>query len=206
MRWPRVRRSRINCWRNCTQVTGRRARAGYACMARRPLRPTHRQSRTDWLDAPEGVDVIQNPEMIRRHFPTFDPEISTVLHVRRAGDISGQQLGSLMLEEVRAAGGAVSRARVTEIVGQDGGFALKLRGEDGEQTLACRDPRQRRRPVCCRDRANAGGRTPGRERVSPEDRVRRQSRCHRPTNAVLDRSGWTDDRLDQPGAPASGGG
>ena len=78
---------------------------------------------------------IQNPEMIRRHFPTFDPEISTVLHVRRAGDISGQQLGSLMLEEIRAAGGAVSLARVTEIVRQDGGFALKMRGEDGEQTL-----------------------------------------------------------------------
>jgi glycine/D-amino acid oxidase-like deaminating enzyme len=89
----------------------------------------------DWQDAPEGVDVIQNPELIRRHFPTFDPQVSTVLHVRRAGDISGQQLGSLMLEEVRAAGGAVSRARVTEIVRQDGGFALKMRGEEGEQTL-----------------------------------------------------------------------
>ncbi|MBA2401103.1 MAG: FAD-binding oxidoreductase [Bradyrhizobium sp.] len=89
----------------------------------------------DWQDAPEGVDVIQSPELIRRHFPTFDPEVSTILHVRRAGDISGQQLGSLMLEEVRAAGGAVGRARVTEIVRQDGGFTLKMRGEDGEQTL-----------------------------------------------------------------------
>ncbi len=89
----------------------------------------------DWQDAPEGVDVLQNPELIRRHFPTFDPEVATVLHVRRAGDISGQQLGSLMLEEVRAAGGAVSRARVTEIVRQDGGFALKMRGDEGEQAL-----------------------------------------------------------------------
>ena len=44
----------------------------------------------DWRDAPEGVDVLQNPEMIRRHFPAFDPEISTILHIRRAGDISGQ--------------------------------------------------------------------------------------------------------------------
>ncbi len=89
----------------------------------------------DWQDAPEGVDVIQNQELIRRHFPTFDTEVSTILHVRRAGDISGQQLGSLMLEEIRAAGGTVSLARVTEIVRQDGSFALKMRSEEGEQTL-----------------------------------------------------------------------
>jgi glycine/D-amino acid oxidase-like deaminating enzyme len=89
----------------------------------------------DWQDAPEGVDVIQNQELIRRHFPTFDTEVSTILHVRRAGDISGQQLGSLMLEEIRAAGGTVSLARVTEIVRQDDGFALKMRSEEGEQTL-----------------------------------------------------------------------
>ena len=89
----------------------------------------------DWQDAPEGVDVIQNQQLIRRHFPTFESDISTILHVRRAGDISGQQLGSLMLEEIRAAGGAVSLARVTEIVRQGDGFALKMRGEAGEQTL-----------------------------------------------------------------------
>jgi glycine/D-amino acid oxidase-like deaminating enzyme len=89
----------------------------------------------DWQNAPEGVDVIQNPELLRHHFPTFDTEISAVLHIRRAGDISGQQLGSLMLEEIRAAGGVVSLARVTEIVRQDGGFALKTRGQEGERTL-----------------------------------------------------------------------
>ena len=64
----------------------------------------------DWQDAPEGVDVIQDPELIRRCFPTFDPEIATVLHIRRAGDISGQQLGSLMLETIRAMGGKVHLA------------------------------------------------------------------------------------------------
>ena len=88
-----------------------------------------------WQGAPEGVDVIQDPELIRRHFPTFDSDIATILHIRRAGDISGQQLGSLMLEDIRAAGGAVDLARVAGIVRQDGGFALKLRGKEGEQTL-----------------------------------------------------------------------
>jgi glycine/D-amino acid oxidase-like deaminating enzyme len=88
----------------------------------------------DWRDAPEGVDVLQNPEMIRRHFPTLDPEISTILHIRRAGDISGQQLGSLMLERIRAVGGAVVPARVTEIAAAGDDFVLTLRGRDGEQT------------------------------------------------------------------------
>jgi glycine/D-amino acid oxidase-like deaminating enzyme len=89
----------------------------------------------DWQHAPEGVDVIQNPELIRRHFPTFDAEVSTILHIRRAGDISGQQLGSLMLEEIRTGGGVVHLARVTEIVRQDGGFALTTQGREGEHTI-----------------------------------------------------------------------
>ena len=54
-----------------------------------------------------------------------------------------------------------------------------MRGEDGEQTLRCRDPRQRRRPVRRRHRANAGRAAPGRERISSENRVRRSPRCHR---------------------------
>lgn len=89
----------------------------------------------DWQDAPEGVDVLQNRELIHRHFPTFDPEISTVLHIRRAGDISGQQLGSLMVEYVRAAGGTLAPARVVEIVRKNDDFVLTMRGRDGEETL-----------------------------------------------------------------------
>ena len=69
----------------------------------------------DWEQAPSGVDVLLDHDLIQRHFPTFDPEIATVLHVRRAGDISGQQLGQFMLEEIRAAGGRFRQARVTAI-------------------------------------------------------------------------------------------
>ena len=89
----------------------------------------------DWRDAPDGVDVIQNPDLIRQHFPTFDPEIATILHIRRAGDISSQQLGSLMLEHIRARGGSVIQAQVVEISARDGDFALKLVDRDGEQSL-----------------------------------------------------------------------
>ncbi|SFN78550.1 Glycine/D-amino acid oxidase [Bradyrhizobium sp. Rc3b] len=89
----------------------------------------------DWRDAPEGVDVLQNRHLIRRHFPTFDPEVSTILHIRRAGDISGQQLGSLMLEQIRAKGGILAPARVTEIARQQDGFVVTARGPDGEDKI-----------------------------------------------------------------------
>ncbi len=69
----------------------------------------------DWETAPSGVDVLLDREMIHQHFPNFDPEIATILHIRRAGDISGQQLGQYMLEEIRAAGGRFRQARVTAI-------------------------------------------------------------------------------------------
>ncbi|WP_234686016.1 NAD(P)/FAD-dependent oxidoreductase [Bradyrhizobium monzae] len=89
----------------------------------------------NWRDAPEGVDVLQSRALIRHHFPTFDQEVSTILHIRRAGDISGQQLGSLMLEQIRAAGGSLASARVKEIVKQHDGFVVTARGPDGEEKI-----------------------------------------------------------------------
>ena len=89
---------------------------------------------TDWEGAPDGVDVVQDRRLIRQHFPSFDPEIATLLHIRRAGDVSGQQLGALMLEELRARGGAVKHARVVAIEkGSD--FLLTLQGKDGIERL-----------------------------------------------------------------------
>jgi glycine/D-amino acid oxidase-like deaminating enzyme len=68
-----------------------------------------------WDTAPDGVDVLMDPALIRRHFPSLAPDAATILHIRRAGDISGQQLGQFMLERLRDAGGTLRRARVTAI-------------------------------------------------------------------------------------------
>ena len=88
----------------------------------------------DWQDAPDGVDVLQDRGLIQAHFPSLAPDAATILHIRRAGDLSGQQLGQFMLEAIRAAGGQVRRARVTAI-DRDGRFRLALRQEDGDATL-----------------------------------------------------------------------
>jgi D-arginine dehydrogenase len=69
----------------------------------------------DWQTAPLGVDVLLGPDLIHQHYPYLDPEIATILHIRRAGDISGQQMGQYMLEEIRKLGGRFLQGRVTTI-------------------------------------------------------------------------------------------
>ena len=87
-----------------------------------------------WEDAPAGVDVLRDTALIRRTFPAYAHDISTILHVRQAGSISGQQLGQFMLEQVKANGGRLVRG---EVAGIEPGspFILSLRTPDGTRTL-----------------------------------------------------------------------
>ncbi|MCC7045707.1 MAG: FAD-binding oxidoreductase [Alphaproteobacteria bacterium] len=89
----------------------------------------------DWQRAPSGVDVLRDPATIRAAFPGFDPTVSTILHIRRAGDISGQQMGQFMLERIREGGGRLVAARLHGVA-RDKGFVLELR--DGAGTRAMR--------------------------------------------------------------------
>ncbi|MCP4332418.1 MAG: FAD-binding oxidoreductase [Gammaproteobacteria bacterium] len=83
----------------------------------------------DWKSAPDGVDVLRNRQLIHRTFPTFSQEIANVLHIRRAGDISGQQLGQYMLEVMRLRGVRLLRGKVIGIEQTDA-FRLKLDNGD----------------------------------------------------------------------------
>lgn len=69
----------------------------------------------DWETAPSGVDVLRGRASVGKHYPNFDPEVGTILHIRRAGKINGQQLAQYMLDEVRAVGGQCQQARVAAI-------------------------------------------------------------------------------------------
>jgi len=88
----------------------------------------------DWRSAPEGVDVIQDRSRIRQTFPWFDDEISNVLHIRRAGDISAQQMGQYMLEEIRARGGRFKKAQLHAVLAENG-FRLELAGRSGAEFI-----------------------------------------------------------------------
>jgi len=62
-----------------------------------------------------AVDVYDDQAQIQQKFPALATEIKNVIHIRRGGDISGQQLGQYMLEKIRAAGGRKLQGDVTAI-------------------------------------------------------------------------------------------
>lgn len=87
-----------------------------------------------WDQTPDGVDVLCHPALIQATFPSYARDIATVLHIRRAGAISGQQLGQFMLETIRPAGGQVLRGEVIGIEGSDP-FELTVVRPDGNCTV-----------------------------------------------------------------------
>jgi len=89
-----------------------------------------------WEISPDGVDVLCDQDLIRRTFPSYADDISTVIHIRRAGDISGQQLGQYMLECLRASGGRLITGSVASIH-PSGAFILDVAGHDEIRQIQC---------------------------------------------------------------------
>lgn len=84
-----------------------------------------------WQAATDGVDILTNPSLIRTAFPTYASDIKTVIHIRRGGDISGQQLGTIMLDHLKAAGAQRVTGTVTHIIKQADSFVVDLQGGQG---------------------------------------------------------------------------
>lgn len=85
-----------------------------------------------WANHPTGADLFLDAESIRAHFPWLSPDVCAVLHARRCGWFSGQQLGMMLLEELRAAGGVLVEGRVERVRVEGGrvvGVDLALGGE-----------------------------------------------------------------------------
>ena len=62
-----------------------------------------------------GADIITDARLIRRHFPYLAPQTVAVAHARRAGWLSAQQLGMVMLEAARERGAKLLRGKVVGI-------------------------------------------------------------------------------------------
>lgn len=80
------------------------------------------------------VDVLTTGGDIQKHFPALAPDIQNVIHIRRGGDISGQQLGQYMLQKFSAAGGRRLTGEVTSIADK-GRYELSLIGEGAPKTV-----------------------------------------------------------------------
>ena len=69
------------------------------------------------LDTPlAGADYLSDPALIRQHFPYLAADVAAVLHARRCGWLSAQQLGMYLLEQARARG---VRFATGEVLGVD---------------------------------------------------------------------------------------
>jgi glycine/D-amino acid oxidase-like deaminating enzyme len=83
----------------------------------------HATPASPYLPSPEhgfdlaltGTDLITDASLIRRHFPYLASDTAALLHVRRAGWLSAQQLGMLMLERARERGARLMRGKVVGI-------------------------------------------------------------------------------------------
>jgi glycine/D-amino acid oxidase-like deaminating enzyme len=85
-----------------------------------------------WRDQSDGADLIFDEDLIRTTFPYLSPSTVAVLHARRCGWFSGQQLGMLMLEEAREAGVEVVQGRVEWIETSGGRVSSVQVGKSGE--------------------------------------------------------------------------
>jgi sarcosine oxidase subunit beta len=92
-----------------------------------------------YRDQPTGADLLTDPVLIRRHFPCLAETTRAVLHVRRAGWLSGQQLGMHLLDEARRHGVELITGRLEAIEaagGRVGGVRVACPG--GALTIATR--------------------------------------------------------------------
>ncbi|OED41469.1 hypothetical protein AB833_09605 [Chromatiales bacterium (ex Bugula neritina AB1)] len=66
---------------------------------------SYRTSPADGFDATlDGTDLITDKKLIAKHFPYLAADTEAVLHARRCGVLSAQQLGMYLLEEARRLG------------------------------------------------------------------------------------------------------
>ena len=70
---------------------------------------------TGFENLPTGADLITDQALIRQHFPYLNDDTIAVVHARRCGWLSAQQLGMYMLEQARAGGARLLRGRVQAV-------------------------------------------------------------------------------------------
>lgn len=120
------------------------AAAAAAALGAGPVR-VHARASSDYRPAPPegfeaqptGADVITHPELIRRHFPCLTDDTVAVLHARRCGWLSGQQLGMYLLERAREKGVRLVEGQVRGIDTTGGRVrGVQVSARDGERTIS----------------------------------------------------------------------
>lgn len=93
----------------------------------------------DYVDQPTGADLITDINLIRKHFPYLTEETVAVVHARRCGWLSAQQLGMYMLERAREHGAKLIEAHVESVDVVKGRVqAVRLSGKEGPKKISTR--------------------------------------------------------------------
>jgi sarcosine oxidase, subunit beta len=121
----------------------RRVAEEAASLGAGPLR-VHATGASDYAPAPPdgfegqptGADLITDRGLIQRQFPYLAPDTVGLLHVRRCGWFSGQQLGMYLFERSREHGVTLVDGRV-EAIDTGGGRVqgVAVQGRDGARTI-----------------------------------------------------------------------
>jgi glycine/D-amino acid oxidase-like deaminating enzyme len=75
---------------------------------------------SSYAQEPDGADLITDTDLIRKHFSYLSQDIVSVIHPRRAGWFSAQQLGAYMLSRAREAGVTLIEGRIINTEVNDG--------------------------------------------------------------------------------------
>lgn len=65
---------------------------------------------------PTGADIVLGTELIRQHYPFLTEDVTALLHPRRCGWVSAQQLGMYMIDQAKARGARFLSGRVSDVV------------------------------------------------------------------------------------------
>jgi glycine/D-amino acid oxidase-like deaminating enzyme len=105
-----------------------------------PDDPPYPEERFDQLDPSlTGADLVLDRERILRRFPFLPPDVAAMLHIRRCGWLSAQQLGMYLLERARERGLRQVRGRIEEVIVCDGRVeAVRLAPGADVETIATR--------------------------------------------------------------------
>lgn len=68
-----------------------------------------------YKDQPVGADLLLGSATIQKHYPYLTDRAVAALHVRRAGWLSAQQLGMLLLESARGQGVKIEEGKVESV-------------------------------------------------------------------------------------------
>ena len=81
-----------------------------------------------------NIDVVAGRDAISKRFPSLDSSIANVLHIRRGGDISSQQLGQYLLQRIRGDGFTRLNGTVVSIC-QNGAHKLEVLSNERVSTV-----------------------------------------------------------------------